>query len=108
MIVQADAKEMLDMDIAKHALETLTAHYPGHPWLARCDGGVLFIKNALLEGWKFGGACGYAIRLDNATDAKVLKTKIVRGGGELLERANRRRGRWEEGMGVTTMEGVVA
>ena len=106
MIYQADAKEVLDMDLCKEALELLHAHYPAHLWVARCNGGILFIKNLRLTGPKGNGAFGFALKTDGMTDAKTRKTKIVRAGGELLERANWARQAWQEGQIRAELEGA--
>jgi hypothetical protein len=106
MIYQADAAEVLDMDMCKEALELLHAHYPMHLWVARCNGGVLFIKNLRLTGPKGNGAFGFALKTSNLTDAKQRAAKIIRAGGELLERAGWARQAWQEGMIRAELEGA--
>lgn len=106
MIYQAEAKDVIGMDMCKEALELLHAHYPAHLWVARCDGGILFIKNLRLTGPKGNGAFGFALKTANLDDAKVRKAKIIKAGGELLERANWARKAWQEGMIRAELEGA--
>ena len=106
MIYQAEAKDVRDMDLCKEALELLHGHYPMHLWVARCDGGILFIKTLRLTGPKGNGAFGFALKTANLDDAKVRKAKILRAGGELLERAGWARKSWEEGMWRAELEGA--
>ncbi len=100
MIVQADTQEAQDMTLAKDAAETLHAHYPGHLWAVSIMGGAMVIKNLYLS-----SLYGMVIHIKNITDAAIRKKRVVRAGGEFLERANLRRGKYN-GEDIKTVEGV--
>lgn len=106
MLAIADSAEVAGLEWCKEALEALHAHYPGHMWMARHDGGVLFIQNArLMDKGPAGASFGFAIHADEVTDAKRRKQRVIFAGGELLERAGWRRGAWSPEMDVGLMDG---
>lgn len=100
MIYQADTQEAQDMTLAKEAAETLHEHYPGHLWAVNIAGGLMVIKNLYLS-----SLYGMVLHIRNITDAAIRKKKIIRAGGEFLERANLRRGKYN-GEDIKTVEGV--
>ncbi len=76
--------------------------YPGHPWSVHVRRGGIFIKNL-----EFPGRWGMFLRTSEVDhDAAVFKKKIIMLAGEWLERAHQIRGRHEEGVEVTHVEGV--
>lgn len=86
---------------AHTVLEVLCDSYPGHPWAARVDGGVIFIRHLEFPGnwgmlWKVG---------DVVHDAAVWKRTIIMKAGEFLERAGLARGR-ADGSPILRVEGV--
>lgn len=100
MIYQAETKEVSDMTMAKEVAETLHAHYPGHLWAVTIRDGALVIKNLYLSSlW------GMVLHIANITDAAVRRKRVIRAGGEFLERANLRRGKYD-GQDVKNVEGI--
>lgn len=91
MIVQADTEHAQDMSLAKEVAETLNSHYPGHLWAVTVRGGVVVVKDLYIS-----SLYGVVIHVDNITDAGVRSRRVVRAGGELLERANLQRGKFTE------------
>jgi hypothetical protein len=80
----------LDVALAKRITEVLMKHYPGHPWAVYVDGehGMAHIKNMGLSGnW------GFMLHINFLEpDPNSLDRKVMRAGGELLERYNITRG----------------
>lgn len=100
MLFTADARTLLDFDLAKEVGEALHAAYPGHAWAVYVEGGVLHIRNLRLSGkW------GMAVHVAKLGDATARKAKVIRFAGELLERAGWRRGGFE-GQPATHLEGA--
>jgi hypothetical protein len=88
--------------VAMDALEVLHKHYPGHSWFIRIDGGVLVIYNYAID-----GRMGMIRHLkDISSDYTTFANDIARAAGELLERAKLRRGRAQEGVVVTAVDGI--
>ena len=77
-----------DEILAKRASELLNSHYPGYLWAVNVNsektGGCMFIKNLSIS-YRYG----YTLHLDKL-DAKL--NKVIKAGGEILERANMVRG----------------
>ena len=101
-IISADSQELQDMNMAKDIGDTLHAHYPGWIWAVSVRSGVAIIKCLNLSS-KWGFILHYN---DIKGDAKVRKQETIRAGGELLERANVRRGIYQDGWKPTLLEGV--
>jgi hypothetical protein len=101
MIFQAIDTEQQDMAVAKEVGEILNAAYPGHAWAVTIAGGTIQIKNLLVSSmWCM------VIHYENVMhDAKVRKEKVIRAGGEFLERCHMRRGLWN-GEYAKTFEGA--
>lgn len=79
-----------DFVLAKNAADTLHQHYPGHLWAVCVDqpARMLDVRNLALS-----GAWGFRISLPAMYSAKWLTRKVMRAGGELLERYRVSRGR---------------
>lgn len=80
--------ELDDMMLTKRIMETLCKHYPGHLWevCVNSEGGVVIIKN-----FRISFAYGMVLHLRNIYLDPSLK-RVIRAAGELLERANLKRG----------------
>lgn len=90
MIETFEPETLLDMEKAKEAAELLHEHYPGHAWAVNVQGGALIIKNLVISSlW------GMVLHMSNLHDANERKKRIVRSGGELLERAGWKRGEYQ-------------
>lgn len=91
-LAYAESENPANLPMAKEMLETLHAAYPNHSWWVRIDGGVVIIKH-----FSISGTCGMVRPFHIiAHDAQARKRDIIRAAGELLERANMKRGGYEE------------
>ena len=93
----AGTAEIADYNLSKQVGDILMEVYPGYAWLVRVnsDGGVCMIKCGQIECALAGGIMpSMVIHMQNMTDPSILRKKIIRFGGELLERANLKRGKW--------------
>ena len=73
----------LDYNMAKEMSDILHEAYPRHLWAVTCEGdkGIATVRNMALSGeW------GFVLKLSEIYTASDWKKKIVRAGGELLER----------------------
>ena len=79
-----------DEILAKRCADLLNKHYPGHLWAVNVNatpsGGCLFIKN-----FSISFRYGYTLHI-NKLDPELKK--VLRAGGEILERAKMKRGLW--------------
>lgn len=85
-----------DEVIAKEVAELLLQHYPGFLWAVSIDSrdtvGMLDIRNLSLSGkW------GFRFPLTEYLDGTDTRRKIVRAGGEMLERYRMPRRRFDPG-----------
>jgi hypothetical protein len=88
-----------DVILAKNAADALNTHYPGHLWMVHVNSeqGILVIKNnAVSSMW------GYILHI-NKIDPDMKR--VMRAGGELLERGWMKRGAWN-GQFATEVEGI--
>jgi hypothetical protein len=100
-IIATDSQDPMNLPMAKEIAEILNSAYPGHSWYVRIDGGILNIR-AL----NFSGKVGMVRHFsDIAHDAKARKDDVTRAAGELLERANLRRGQRDDTQ-VRVLEGA--
>jgi hypothetical protein len=78
------------LDRAREVGEALQEAYPGHLWCIYFHDRTMVIKNMAISPY-------YGMCLDDADlfSAKILKEAAIRSGGELLERAGMRRGKWD-------------
>jgi len=84
-----------EQDIAKHIAEQLHEKYPDHLWGVNVDldGGIATIRNLRLSGnW------GFVLHLNKLLPLgyKLFNKAIMRSGGEILERYQLARGRYNE------------
>ena len=80
-----------DMVLAKTAADALDKAYPGHLWAVDVNGGMLNIRNLLLSAeW------GYRIKQLSLFTASDLNARVLKGGGEILERFALARSRFNE------------
>jgi len=76
---------------AKSVLEILVPLYPNHGWHVECKANVLIIKHLEASGHR--GLIGMLRKIDQLPKSgQALSKEIMRAGGELLERANMKRG----------------
>lgn len=83
--IATDAPELNanDFTMAKHMADLLHTHYPGHLWAVTCDGdkGIATVRNLALS-----GAWGYVLKLPLIYSASEWDKRVMRAGGEILER----------------------
>lgn len=86
----------MEEEAANHMMSRAVADmllrlYPDHMWLVNSDirGGIINIFNPRVSTRK-----GYTIIVDDWLQENVVGDKVMRAGGEILERANMRRGRF--------------
>lgn len=87
VVEQGNSDEILDMQKAAEVGDTLFHHYPDHMWVVYVQGGALVVKNLAISG-------NYGFILPKCHTAKELAAVSILAGGELLERAGMKRGRW--------------
>ncbi len=77
------------LDRAKLVGEALNEAYPGHLWCIYFHGRSMVVKNMAISPY-------YGMVMDDADlySYSELKRAAILSGGELLERAGMRRGRW--------------
>lgn len=87
------------MDRAKQVGEALNEAYPGHLWCIYFHGRSMVVKNMAISPH-------YGMVMDDADhySSSSLKAAAIRSGGELLERAGMKRGRWD-GQEASHLEG---
>ena len=101
-IQHIDGMTKAQEDEAKSVLDLLDVAYPGHPWSVRVMPGLIFIRHL-----EFGPSWGMNLKTSEVDhDAAVLRRKVVYLAGEWLERAELKRSRAEEGVGIDWVEGV--
>jgi len=98
----------LDIQLAKTIADTLEEHYPGWGWQVNINseksGGVINVLNGVLNDNPFVSKnYGYVLHISNISSHKATVKKAIMIGGELLERANMPRSRWQ-GQEPTTMD----
>lgn len=101
MILWQEGATKAQEDEANAILEALTVAYPGHPWGVRVYDGGFFIRHLDFPS-NWGMNCRNPTRLYSAS---ALKREVIRMAGEWLERANMRRGVWNE-ESIKSVEGV--
>jgi hypothetical protein len=89
--ISTASQELADMMLAKHSADALDRAYPGHLWAVDVNGGVLNIRNLLLS-----PVMGWRLRVPAIYSASDLQTRVVRAGGDILERFQMARGRLSE------------
>lgn len=76
--------------LMKQIGDLLWQHYPGHQWIVEPPkGGVVVIRHGLIgarHGW------GYVLHVKDFSTWDALRDRVILAGGELMERANIRRG----------------
>lgn len=80
-----------DEVVARNMAETLHRAYPGHLWAVTCEGskGIATVRNLMLSGnW------GCIIKLSELFGDPDMK-KVLRAGGEILERFRMSRGKYD-------------
>ena len=77
--------------MAKLAAQCLTREYPDHCWaVGWAPGMALVIKNLAIDNGKYG----FTVDCAAAATISEVEKAVIYGGGELLERCNTPRGRW--------------
>lgn len=91
LLVDSPRIAMNEYFMAKHAGELLHKHYPGHLWAVNIDGAMMDIRDLYLSGdW------GYRLKIGQMFSGSDWDKKIMRAGGEILERYEQARGHADE------------
>ena len=89
--MELEKSELYDLNdhiTDKNVADVLEKKYPGWLWAVNCMEGVVTVKSMLLSGnWGF---VMHSDKIDN--DYK----SVMRAGGEILERYNQQRGRFNQ------------
>jgi hypothetical protein len=97
MLVDSPQIAINEFFMAKNAADHLHKHYPGHLWAVAIDGGFLDIRDLYLS-----GDHGYRLKIGQMFSGSDWEKKIMRAGGEILERYRQRRGVVDEA-GIHTL-----
>src|SRR5258708_2253712 len=90
-LVEASTLGANEFFMAKNAAEVLHKHYPGHLWAVNVDGGLMDVRNLYLSGnW------GFRLSIPAIYSSSELDKRVMRAGGELLERYRQRRAQADE------------
>jgi hypothetical protein len=90
-VIEGSQFKANELMLAKHAAELLHKHYPGHLWGVNVEGPFLDVRNFYLAGeW------GFRLSIPAIYSASELDARIMRAGGEILERYRQRRGAVDE------------
>lgn len=86
-----DVHKKFDMWIASRVNALLDKHFPGYPWSSNCDAsqGVIYFGIPVL----MGPTLRWVIRLAEWED--LTEKLVIEGGGQLLERFNLPRNKFE-------------
>lgn len=84
-------EEAANQMMSKAVADLLLRHYPDHMWLVNSDihGGVVNIFNP-----RVSTRMGYTLVVEDWLQQNVVGKRVIMAGGEILERANMRRGRF--------------
>lgn len=89
--LDTNTKTAFEMGIAKQAGDELERHYPGWMWFIEVKGGVVEIRSGYMD-FKHG----FRVKITKEYySASQLAKEIVRAGGEMLERTNMPRSRYD-------------
>ena len=88
LLVTVEDDQLQDFDTAKLVAEKLHETYPNHLWAVTVQDGAIIVKNMAIS-----GQYGFVLHLTDVYADPTLKCAI-KAGGELLERAHMRRGKW--------------
>lgn len=82
-----------DLLMSKTIAEALHEAYPGQRWAITCDSetGIITIRNLWLS-----GTWGYLMKIKEIYSASQLRHDVLVAGGEVMERFNMMRGRFDE------------
>ena len=87
LLVDSPQITMNEYFMAKNAAELLHKSYPGHLWAVSVDGGFLDVRNLMLD-----GKMGFRLKIGQMFSGSDWDKKVMRAGGEVLERYRQRRG----------------
>ena len=91
VICDGTQQDVNDLALAKLVSEELTKHYPGHVWAVNVQSqhGVITVKNMNLSGNR-----GFLLHYRNMKSYDEVKRQAMWAGGEILERYQLSRGRF--------------
>jgi len=86
----------IDLTLAKTISDTLEQHYPGWAWQVNVnsEGGIVNVMSGVLNDGRLRNY-GYVMHISDLNNYRAVCKKAIMVGGELLERANMPRRRWQ-------------
>jgi len=88
----AEWDEVQDQLTAQQCAEVLNQHYPGHAWAVHVSSGQGLIN---IMNFNLSGKHGYRLKLSGLYSWDDLRDRVMRAGGEILERAKLPRGSYD-------------
>lgn len=101
--------DLADIDLCKKINDVLMRHYPRHPWMVGVNHktGAIHIELAYFNRLGRLFPYGFQLYIHKLGSAKEMAKKIMRAGGELLERFNlERRAASESSENIALLNGV--
>jgi len=90
--------ELSDLHHSRQIAEILMAVYPRYHWLVNTDSknGIVTIKCGEISTAVLSNRTpGMVLHIKNLSDVSITRKIVIRSAGELLERANLKRGPWD-------------
>ena len=86
-----------DEELCRKVSEILNRHYPDHLWMVGADhhAGLIYVElpyDTLIHVYNLG----FKLHINKLGNAKSMQKKVMKAGGELLERYKLKRGRASE------------
>ena|SRR5690349_2794518 len=89
-IIEAEAGDIHRVTLCRKIGAVLTEAYPGHTWYVGWGGGSVAVMNPAIS-----ATHGFRVHPDQSASWSELRAKAIKYGGELLERASVKRGKWD-------------
>lgn len=88
-------RDAADIIVCHQVNEILQKHYPGHLWSVGCnhEAGTVHIELPYATRVKTRFPFGFLLYISSLKSASEMEKKVMRAGGELLERFKLERGR---------------
>lgn len=85
--------DLADRELCGKVSDILNRHYPNHLWMVGCDhkSGMVYVELPY-ETARRAFPFGFSLHIGKLGNAKSMQKKVMRAGGELLERFNLERG----------------
>lgn len=96
--VDQSAFNIIDADLCRKISDILMMHYPEHLWMVGADhqAGMIYVElpyDSVIRNFQFG----FNMHISKLGNARTMEKKVMKAGGELLERFKLKRGRADDG-----------